>query len=64
MIYDKQKKELSFKIDPKSKSKTTNKSSKQFSSTNFIISHSSNFEVKEKRGDPRHGSSKVFLTVK
>ena len=39
------KKELSIKIDPKSKSKTTNRYSKQFSRTNVIISHSSTFEV-------------------
>ena len=43
------KKELSIKFDAKSKSKTTNRSSKQFSRTNVIISHSSTFEVK-KRG--------------
>jgi hypothetical protein len=58
-LKEKKKKELSIKIDPKYKSKTTNRTSKQFSSTNFIISHSSNFEVK-KRGGLRHGSSKVY----
>ena len=55
------KKELSIKIDPKTKSKTTNRFSKQFSRTNVIISHSSTFEVKKKGGGPRHGSSNVFL---
>ena len=44
------KKELSIKIDPKSKSKTTNTSSKQLSRTNVIINHSSTFEVKKKGG--------------
>jgi hypothetical protein len=58
------KKKLSIKIDPKSKSKTTNRSSKQFSRTNVIISHSSTFEVKKGGGgNPRHGSSKVFLLI-
>jgi hypothetical protein len=58
------KKELSIKIDPKSKSKTTNRFSKQFSRTNVIISHSSTFEVKKGGGaGPRHGSSKVFLLI-
>jgi hypothetical protein len=60
------KKELSIKIDPKSKSKTTNRYSKQFSRTNIIISHSSTFEFKPKKrggGGLRHGSSKVFLLI-
>ena len=61
-LRDKQKKELSIEIDPKSKSKTTNRSSKQISRTNVIISHSSTFEVK-RGGGPRHGSSKVFLLI-
>ena len=42
------KKELSIKIDPtKSKSNTTNRSSKKCSRTNVIISHSSTFEAKK-----------------
>jgi hypothetical protein len=55
------KQELSYQIASKSKPKTTNRSNKQFSITNVIISHSSTFELETKKGGPRHGLSKVFF---
>jgi hypothetical protein len=58
LFRDKTKQELSFQIGLKSKFKTTNRSSKQFSITNVIINHSSTFELKQM--GPRHGSSKVW----
>jgi hypothetical protein len=58
----KNNKNYQFKLVPNLNPKTTNGSSKQVSITNVMISHSSTFELK-KRGDPRHGSSKVFLLI-
>ena len=56
-IFERQKKKnYQLKSIPSLNPKTTNRSSKQFSITNVIVSHSSTFELKKKGGGGGHSS--------